>query len=175
MKRKYADRQNWSRIERKSFEVEYIETKDFTGYITRLMLEEVREPLWVSYQDIQVCIADNQHTWVQYFPSGAYFTITKMLDDRGQVVQWYIDICHQYGVDEKGIPWYDDLYLDIVILPNKEPFLLDLDELKEALKYGEIPKSDYDLALKEAQRLMKEIREGTFPFIKDEHPINDLK
>jgi predicted RNA-binding protein associated with RNAse of E/G family len=164
MKRKYADRPGWSRIERKNFGVKYIETNNFTGYITRLRLE-VREPLWVTYYDEKVCIVDKDYTWIQYFPLDSHYVVTKMLDSQGQPVQWYIDICLDQGIDERGIPWFEDLYIDIVVLANKKVFVLDKDELEEALKSGEISYPEYELALNERQKLMKQISEGSFTLI----------
>jgi predicted RNA-binding protein associated with RNAse of E/G family len=175
MKRKHADRPGWSRINRKSFEVKYIETNDFTGYIAILKLEEVREPLWVTYNEEKVCIVDNDYTWVQYFPSDTHYVVTKMLDSKGQPVQWYIDICLQQGIDEKGIPWFDDLYVDIVVLANRKAFVLDEDELEEALKSGDISHSEFRLALKETQKLIKQIGEGSLKLIADINPICFLK
>lgn len=36
------------------------------------------------------------------------------------------------GVGENNIPWMDDLYLDIIILPSGEVIQQDADELEEA-------------------------------------------
>jgi predicted RNA-binding protein associated with RNAse of E/G family len=167
MKRKHADRPGWSRIERKSFGVKYIESNKFTGYIAKLKLEEVREALWVTYYDEKVCIVDKNYTWIQYFPLDSHYIVTKMLDNHGQPVQWYIDICLDQGIDERGIPWFEDLYIDIVVLANKRIFVLDKDELDEALDSGEISFSEYGLALKEKQKLIKQISEGSFTLIDD--------
>jgi predicted RNA-binding protein associated with RNAse of E/G family len=167
MKRKHADRPGWSRIEKKSFGVKYIENNKFTGYIAKLKLEEVREPLWVTYCDEKVCIVDKNYTWIQYFPSDSHYVVTKMLDNHGQPVQWYIDICLDQGIDERGIPWFEDLYIDIVVLANKRIFVLDKDELDEALKSGDISYPEYELALNERQKLMRQISEGSFTLIED--------
>lgn len=47
--------------------------------------------------------------------------------------------------------------LDIVLLPSGEIFLLDEDELKEALDNKIITKAQYDNAYSEANRIMKVI------------------
>ena len=72
-----------------------------------------------------------------------------MFDLGGELVQWYIDISYQNGLSDEHIPWMDDLYLDIVVLPNGE----DADELEDALLNGSIDRSLYNLARQETARL----------------------
>ena len=57
----------------------------------------------------------------------------------------YIDICYEIGI-ENYIPWWDDLFLDIVALPTGEVIQQDEDELEEALESGSIYHKMYDLA-----------------------------
>lgn len=35
-------------------------------------------------------------------PYSLHYAVTTMFDARGQVVQWYIDICHRHWVDDHG-------------------------------------------------------------------------
>ena len=77
-----------------------------------------------------------------------------MFNNNKEIVQWYFDITKQHGVDNRGIPFFDDLYLDVIVLPSSEILLLDEDELKEALDKKEIIKDDYELAYREARILM---------------------
>jgi predicted RNA-binding protein associated with RNAse of E/G family len=115
----------------------------------------------------KLCIVDKNYTWIQYYPSDQHYVVTKMLDSRGLPIQWYIDICLEQGIDDRGIPWFEDLYIDIVVLANRKIFVLDEDELEEALKSGEVSYSEYELALNERQKLMMEISEGSFALIED--------
>ena len=55
---------------------------------------------------------------------------------------------------ENGLPYEDDLYLDVVETPKGEIILLDEDELKEALDRRELTKEEYENAYKEAEKLM---------------------
>ncbi len=90
--------------------------------------------------------------------------MTTMFDDQGQVVQWYIDICKIQGLTDQQVPWFDDLFLDIVVLPTGEKLLLDEDELEEALEEGEITPRDSAMARKTAARLMDLIKQNKFPY-----------
>lgn len=161
MKRKLANRAHWDRILERRFCIAHIESEEFTGSITLLQLDKVQEPLWVECEGTNVCIVDSGFAWLQQFPTGAHYTITTAFDADGKIVQWYIDICKQQGVTEEGMPWYDDLYLDIAYLPSGELMILDADELDEALLEGQITQADHDLAWSETERLLEEIKQGT--------------
>lgn len=82
------------------------------------------------------------------------WSVTTMFDDRDNIIQWYFDITKQNSIDENGQPFYDDLYLDIVVFPSGEVVLFDEDELKEALESGDITQSDFNLAYSEVNKIM---------------------
>ncbi len=165
MKRKRADRADWKRITRSRFRMTRVNAKEYSGYITLLHMDEVEEPLSIELQDQKIYIADRDLSWLQHFPEGAHYTLTTMFNADGEVIQWYIDICWQLGVDEDGVPWYDDLYLDIVVTPDGEIILLDVEELDEALREGKISPLAYDFAWQEADALMLAIEEDMFPLL----------
>jgi uncharacterized protein len=83
--------------------------------------------------------------WLQHFPVNEHFSLSTVFIPKGEIVQWYIDICFEIGVIN-GVPWMDDLYLDIVILPEGDVIHLDKDELEEALSNGAITNEQYKLA-----------------------------
>jgi predicted RNA-binding protein associated with RNAse of E/G family len=80
-----------------------------------------------------------------------------MFNENLEIVQWYFDIIKSSGLDERGIPYFDDLYLDVVALPPDDILLLDEDELEEALQCKDITKEDYDLAYEEAEQIISDI------------------
>ena len=162
MKRLLANRPEWKRILEKRFYCSYLSSTDFTGYMTLLCLDKVREPLWAKASDKLLRIADEGYSWLQHFPQSEHYSVTTMFDEQGKIVQWYIDICSGQGLTENNIPWLDDLFLDIVVFPTGEIRLLDMDELKGALAGDEITKREYDLALWESTRLISIISENQF-------------
>lgn len=170
MLRKRSDRPEWRRVTRRRFFVERTDSEDYTGLITLLWIDDVREPLWLSTGGVRICVADKGYSWLQHFPQGTQFTMTTMFDAAGRIVQWYIDVCKQHGVDESGIPWHDDLYLDIAMLPSGEIELLDVAELDRAWRQGSISQADHDLAWREAKRIMDEIGRGEFALLKLAEP-----
>ncbi len=166
MKRKYSDRANWRRVTEKKFQVRTLHEPEFQGYVVLYQIKQVRDPLWKEYDGKRYCVADAGYEWLQHFQKGAHYIMTSMFNDKGQVVQYYIDICKVQGVTDRGVPWFDDLYLDVVILPGGELFLLDAEELEDALKKGIITREDFDMAWAEANKVMEMYREGRFPLLK---------
>jgi predicted RNA-binding protein associated with RNAse of E/G family len=78
-----------------------------------------------------------------------------MFNEKQEIIQLYFDVCDGNMVSPSGIPYYDDLYLDVVLLSTGEVLLFDEDELEEALGNNDIAKEQYDLACFEAKKLIK--------------------
>lgn len=166
MKRKRADRQPWPRILQRRFAMQFIDTEDFTGHVTLLSLDEVREPLWVTFATGErVCIVDKGYTWLQHFPQDAYHSMTTMFDAQGNIVQHYLDVCLHNGIDADGVPWFEDLFLDVIVMPSGESMVMDEEELDEALQNGVISQVLYDLAWRETRQLLDQIERDTFPLL----------
>ena len=71
------------------------------------------------------------------------------------MVLWYIDMIDDHGVDTEGVPWFDDLYLDLVVYADGTVVIDDRDELEEALASGDVSKKQYMQALETCERLQK--------------------
>ncbi|WP_144510975.1 DUF402 domain-containing protein [Bacillus sp. FJAT-22090] len=161
MYRRYGNRADWKRIIQKEYTQSFVSKKEFTGHVTLLNLIKVTEPLWVQYGEKRICIVDDNYMWLQYFPKGKKFSVTTMFDAKGVIVQWYIEICNEIGI-ENNIPWMDDLFLDIVVLPTGEIIQLDEEELEEAFENRIITQKMYDSARDEATRITTCIKAGQF-------------
>jgi predicted RNA-binding protein associated with RNAse of E/G family len=160
MKRKYADRPNWPRIIEKSYSGIHIKEELFNGYIGYLSLDKVKEQLWVTYGLNKLCIVDDGYVWLQHFPLNSSYVLTATYNDQGELVQGYFDIVKSVEISNESIPYCDDLFLDVVALPNDEIYTLDEDELFEAFKQQKITKDDYDFAKSEAAKLVQSIKQG---------------
>jgi len=158
VERKYANHPGWKRILQSRYSSTYLDTPQFTGYVTLYRMDAVVAPLVVHYFGQDTCIVDAGYAWMKHFPAGEHFAITTHFDRSGAVVQWYIDICLRTGVGEDGIPWLDDLYLDLAVSPDFQVEVLDGDELLEARERGEITAAEYELAWNAANRLVEQIQ-----------------
>ena len=164
-RRKYADRTRWMRVTKRKFTVKEVKTRAFTGYITRLEILKVKKPLYVKEFGERFAIADDDYTWLQHFPKGEQFCLTTMFTDKGKVAHWYLDIAHKTGVSDVGIPWWDDLYLDIIVVPEKGAKIVDEDDLEQALAKEKISKRMAKGARAEAKRLKSLIDKEKFPLL----------
>ncbi|MED0962710.1 DUF402 domain-containing protein [Bacillus paramycoides] len=161
MKRKYGDGSTWKRLIEKTYTVKQAEE----GMLGVLNIKKVREPSYKEYKGKELCIAGDEYTWMQYFINGKNFAITAMLDDQKKLVQYYIDVTKEYKIDERGLPYFDDLYLDVVLLPNGEIYVLDEDELEDAYSMGDITKEEYELAWHITKWIVATIKKGEFYWI----------
>ncbi|MET1015141.1 MAG: DUF402 domain-containing protein [Paenisporosarcina sp.] len=163
LKRKFGDRSKWKRILDRDYVQTYMNTSEFKGHLTLIHLKKVAVPLTVKYDDITVCIANNGYYWLQHFPDDNNHSVTTMFNEKGNIIQWYIDICQQNGFTK--VPWMDDLFLDLIVFPSGKVVQKDIDELEEALSQGVISKCLYDTAWEEANHLMNLIQNDTFPLL----------
>ena len=62
--------------------------------------------------------------------------------------------------NENGMPYMLDLYLDLVITPQGETYILDEQELEDALKINDITQTDFDNAYKTLNNLLEKYHHG---------------
>lgn len=173
MKRKFADRPNWKRVLSRTMISERLDSDEFKGYAVLIHIEKVREALWVELGGKKQCVADNGFSWLTLFPKGESYVVTAMFNNHGEVVQWYIDICRNIGFTDKGIPWFDDLYLDIIISSDRDISLIDEDDLELALKQNIINQEDFNFAYFVANRLLEQLRQNKLTLLDHSKVIYD--
>lgn len=139
MKRRYANKVKGEYIQKR------IDEEFFKGYVAFVKIKDVQNPLIVNDGEKDVCIKDNDYEWFEVYPDNEHYVITIMFDDKNNLIEWYFDISKEIGIED-GIPYEDDLYLDMVLAPDGRVFILDEDELQDALNKKEILQSDVDLA-----------------------------
>jgi len=161
MKKKYADRATWTRVLKRKDKLSYVKDEKFSGYISVINIEKVKKPLIKNLDGEKVRIVDDGYTWVIFMPDNLMYSLTMMINDKNEIVQWYFDICKAYQISDSGVPFFEDLYLDIVVLPSGSIILLDEDELSHAFKIGVISKEEYSDANKQAELLIKDIENET--------------
>ena len=139
MKKKYGNRMPGLYIQDK------IESDYFNGYMCYTKLNNIDEPLVVNNGLYDLCIIKNDYEWYQLFSLDKNYVLTIMLDENKDVIQWYFDISKNIGI-ENGIPYEDDMYLDMIITKEGNKIMMDEDELIDAYKLGELTKQDIDNA-----------------------------
>ena len=163
-------RESWHRIVQREYRCEPLQLKEAEGLISILILKEVNEPLYVADEDKEVLIADNDYSWLQIALEEQYVWITAMFDPIGKLIQVYFDISNGTIFDEPENPCFEDLYLDIVLTADGRLYILDKEELEEALQQGKISKEKYDRAIVECDKLYRYLtvhKENVMNFCKE--------
>ena len=121
--------------------MKHIETDYFSGYICYTKVRGIENPKFVY----ELCILKDDYNWFQLYPDNENYVLTIMLDENKNIIQWYFDVSKYVGI-ENGVPYEDDLYLDMVITKEKNKLILDEDELLDAYNNKKINKTDLDNA-----------------------------
>ena len=133
-------------------------------YITLKEVKAVEQPYSVYINGERVKKLDKDFTIIEYTPLDKKYNVRIHVNDKKEILEYYFDIIAENKIKD-GIPFYNDLYLDVVYFQpaaTKEGTyiqLVDCNEVEEALKENIIDKEQFDMAYIEAEKLMKELKE----------------
>lgn len=159
MKLNYADRKTDKNILKKKFKMMDITDGEFSGKISLIEIEDLKknfESLRPNGKSELVIAKDFKI--MMYFPIKEKYSMTVMFDESWNLLQWYFDINRYSCKYDSGIPYNEDLYLDVIALPNGEYYTLDEDELDEALKRDLISKEEFDMAYETRNKIIQMIK-----------------
>jgi predicted RNA-binding protein associated with RNAse of E/G family len=156
MKRKLLNVTHWDFLDSYSYRCIHIDGL-FNGYISLIKIEKVKQRITVDYEQSEEILLDDGYKGLIFLPDDANWCVSVIYNTSNEVVEWYFDITKVNSINEQGIPFYDDLYLDIVVSPDFKVLILDEDELKEALDSKEITQSDYEMAYNTCNKILKEL------------------
>ena len=134
--------------------IKTINSKDFKGDVYLNNFINISEPLLLSNG---LCIQDTNYKWLKFYDYNSKVQLTAIYNQKNEIIEWYFDIARSIG-KENGIPYEDDLYLDVVLNPSGKIVLLDEDELKEAYERKEMTKEEYEEAYKAAENLIEKLK-----------------
>ena len=136
-------RSDWQRILRREYVSRECRMYGRRGRESLLVIREVAAPLVVHDAGEDVLIVEKDYAWVQIALEGLPFWLTAMYDARGRLIQIYFDITAGNRFDDPENPAFEDMYLDIVVNSRGELYVMDRDELDEALAEGVITKEEW--------------------------------
>ena len=152
MKRKRLS-DTWDCILSKEMRIKEVHTEFFDGHTVFLDMKEVTGPQYWQLRGEDIMVCDTGMKWLSMLPQDDFYCITAMMDQQDNMVLWYIDMIDDHGVDAEGVPWFDDLYLDLVMYADGTVVIDDRDELEDALASGDVSKKQYMQALETCERL----------------------
>lgn len=169
MKRKYINAIEWGFLESYKCSVKKVE-KPYDGFVSYVDIEKVKRKLTVDYDDSETVLIDDGYKCVLFLPIHEKWCLSAVFNREHELIEWYFDMTAGNGIDEKGNPFYDDLYLDLAVRPDFTYAVLDEDELQEALDKEIITIDDYNLAYETCSMIKEEIitdREFMVNFFRD--------
>ncbi len=155
MKRSKLTYDEWECIISKAFKLKESEVYGEKMYLALNCIKEVSEPQIWKFNGENIIVCDKDIRWLSILPQAEKYCITAMMNSEGEVALWYIDMIASWGIDEKGVPYFDDLYLDLVVYPDGTIIVDDREELEEAYQTGKISEELYELALETSVKLQK--------------------
>ena len=113
-----------------------------------------------------LCLVNNGYHIIEILPMNEKFCVRAFLNEKNEILQKYIDISLGNGIDEEtNIPYYDDIFLDIIITDD-EVYIDDKDELEKAYKNNEITEEIYNEANTICNQLLTELNTNKY-IVKD--------
>lgn len=159
IKIKYMAKDDWKRITDKEYTTEKVIENDIKGIASLLYIKDITNPLYKTIkQDFTVNIVNKNFYWLQIGPENENYWITAMYDNNKILIQYYIDITLKNIIKYDNDSYFYDLFLDVVVLPNNDIFLLDEDELNIALQENKINENQYKLAYNQAKKTISDFK-----------------
>ena len=151
-------------------EITIIYIEELEAYLTLKELKKVTEPFSTYINGEIVKKIDKNFTLMEYTPLNENYNVRAYIDDKCNILEYYFDITDG-NIIEDGIPYYDDLYLDVIFFQEcatKSSTFIELTDKKDleyALERGDINQEKYDFAFKIAEKLMKELKQKENKFV----------
>lgn len=159
----------------------HIQTTSFTGWAAWYHILEAERPFVVQEHDPThlVTLADAGYTWLTLLPDDAFLGIRNIavtgLYTPSALLEVYVDMIAGKGVDPDGIPWFDDLYLDVALRPQTgQVVTLDRDELDEALRRNDITANEHAIAMETGALVAESLRTDPHAWLALLHSISEL-
>ena len=135
----------------------FLDEEDY--YVSVKHLIHITENFYITHNILGM--ADGYYI-MEIVPKSDNYALRIFFNEKKEVVEYYFDIIKNSGIDkETKIPYFNDLYLDITLLPTGELHVIDEEELTEAVETKDITKEDYELVLKMRDKLLEEIKNNT--------------
>lgn len=115
MKRSRLSYDEWKCILSKELCGSRVVSELITGYIGLIEVREVSEVQIWKFRGEDIVVCDKGIKWLSILPEDDWYCITAMMNEKEEILLWYIDMIAAQGIDTDGIPYFDDLYLDLVV------------------------------------------------------------
>ena len=152
--------------------------EDLNAYLTIKEVKDLEQPYFIYINGELVKKMDKNYKIIEYTPLDESYNVRAHVNDKNEILEYYFDITYGKNKIIDGIPYYNDLFLDVVYYQEAATksstyiHLSDRNDLEEALEEGVIDKEQYDYAYQITDKLLKELKNGQNRFVK--RGIKDL-
>lgn len=98
--------------------------------------------------------------------------VSKVFDNAGQMVYWYCDIIETHYDEKENIYTFNDLLIDVIVYPDGQVEVLDMDEFADAMEQGILSVGTIAHAMRATDDLLHTIYAREFE--KYTHYIDDM-
>lgn len=151
-----------------------IDDESFHGSACLIRLTDGEANYWETPKAGRIQVTGTGMTWLELIPDGTNRVITVIYFPDGthdkdrlhypvpmnkayQPSIWYVDVTEGLEYDEDRIAVFIDKYLDVIFTPEGDVKVDDRDELDAAYESGELSKEQYDAALMEGEKILKDL------------------
>ena len=137
----------------------HMDNELFKGWVSLNYLTDGETRFWEYEKSGKIPVSAKGMTWLTLIPDDRKRCIGAYIKPDRNVSAWYVDVIEETGIDEDGIVYYIDKYLDVILTPQGDVVVKDRDELDAAYASGELSDFQYEEALKEGELIIRELAE----------------
>lgn len=162
MRQKFIDKIYMKEVKDKVWHLE--KDDKLNGFIALKYVKDIEKPLVYYCNGRKYVGLDKGYSVLEYVPLNRGYNCRVFFDEKNRPLCFYFDINNGCGV-ENGMPWYDDLYLDVTLecpTITGDSYYIRLDdeaEFKLAKKEGRVDEKTFNKGYGIAAGLMQELRE----------------
>jgi len=135
----------------------HMDNELFKGWVSLNYLTDGETRYWEYEKSGKIPVCGKGMTWLTLIPDDRKRCIGAYITPDRRVSVWYVDVIEEIGIDEDGIVYYIDKYLDVILTPQGDVDVKDRDELDAAYSSGELSDFQYEEALKEGELIIREL------------------
>ncbi|HKM34236.1 MAG TPA: HAD domain-containing protein [Lachnospiraceae bacterium] len=136
----------------------YMDSELVKGWVSINYLTDGEEQFWNFLEKAgPVPVSGKGMIWLTIIPEDKSRCIGVYFLPNRKVSVWYIDVIEEIGIDDDGVIYYIDKYLDVILSSQGDVCIKDRDELDAAYASGELSTIQYENALREGELIVNEL------------------
>lgn len=124
-----------------------------------LCIKKIKKIETPFYLKNDLCLIDNNYYIIELLYPDKHYTTRIFLNNQKEEILYYYDIIDKIKMDKQHmIPYYEDLYLDLIVKDDNF-YILDEKEFEKAFNNKSITTEQYNLAKNTIDSLISKIKQ----------------